>query len=112
MRTSSAPRARPQRGGPNDDPPWFDVNSRVDAAPGAFSVQMADFPDIRMVRSFVDLSRTLFFVTPQAPTGQREDIPAFGPLRGAVDVRNVVDRGRRRIRFNTWLVARRARPPA
>lgn len=100
----------PQRGTLNDDPPWFDINSRVDASPGTFQVQLTDFPDIRMFRWFVDLSRVSFFAS-RPPTGARQDFPTFD-FRGAIDDRNVVDRGRRRIRFATWLVARRNHPLA
>ena len=103
----------PQRGDPMSDPPWFDRRSRVDAAPGTLQVQLEDFPDIRMLSAFPDLAATAFAESRDVPLPgggtEKQERPGFAP---SLNLRNPVDRGRRRIRFDTWVVARRERPPA
>jgi hypothetical protein len=125
-----------RRNDPLSEPPWFNTNSKVAAAPGANPVSLTDAPNFRAFRFLPDIPSSLFVQSIQVPRpGGGRDVtlerPTFQPLLGpllpantpSADIQaeqrrqaplrnNVPDRGSRVLDFNTWVVARRRNPPA
>jgi hypothetical protein len=126
----------PPRDDPASAPPWFDANAVTFAAPGTNIVTMADAPNFRAFRFLPDLASTVFVQSmqvarPGGGTPVTLERPTFDPRLGpplpagatkqdiateqqriAPLLNNVPDRGVRALDFNTWVVARRASPPA
>jgi hypothetical protein len=126
----------PGRSDPQSEPPWFSAGAKVRAVPGANQVQMADAPNFRAFRFLPDLPTTRFVQSIQVARGGGGapvtlERPTFDPTLGpplpasatqaeveaerrrrTALVRNVPDRGRRLLDFNTWVVARQKGAPA
>jgi hypothetical protein len=124
------------RDAPQSEPPWFDSNTKVQAAVGANDVTLTDAPNFRAFRFLPDLPASLFFRSEQVPrpgggvpvTLERPTfVPLLGPplpanptpaeieakkRREAPLRNNVPDRGERALDFNTWVVARQKGAPA
>lgn len=104
----------PPRSHSRHDPPWMDPLRKVQGQPGTFKVNMLDGPDWMIPIRFLDLSKTHFakstdFAPPGSKSQNLEDLPILAPKQDKFDP---VDKGNRKIVFNTWLVARRNNPKA
>lgn len=108
----------PGRADSRSAPPWFDVSSKVTAAPGVNRVSMEDAPNLRAFRTLPDIAASRFvdvrpFPRPGGGQPVQLERPGFAPaVNSAAERNNPPDRGIRVLEFNTWLVARQASPPA